>query len=572
MKIVYVGNNAARRRAVSPDDDIIALRYDNWNDFGYETTFPTLCYIGGKKVELGPIRILFGDEKQSHAYLEQKLADGWDGVFPVPGMQYISTPTSITFYELLLSQIGQDGAVSAAVQLRDASWLAMHEEDESALALIAGRGFTDSLQRERGGQKAFVDGWKLLAGNTVAVRDFSFGFSDLHGEISTLHLKFEADTPLPHDINVLIGANGVGKSQLMQQMVSQWLTIERSATQEEVIQPKTGFSYKPNLSQLVLISYSPFELFPVDAKDKVLIDKGVYRYFGLRGRDTQDQKTIMLSRRFPKTNAAHSLVACLADDQRYGSIKAWSKKLRTMHDVLQSAIGFDYAAVRLRKGVKPQTVVEEDPLTYDPWLTIPEDGRDRIYVPIAQDRLNMLDPAKLSKAIDAPAGVTFFKDGQALHLSSGQRLFSYIVVNILGAIRRHSLILVDEPELFLHPTLEIQFVEMLKTILANYVSKALLATHSVVTVREMPSDCVHVLEDSDDGLIIKQPPFETFGGDVQRISSYVFGDKAVSKPFERWVSAKLEEYGSAAALFEALGDHLNEELRIQITAMARDQW
>lgn len=572
MKIVYVGNNTARRRAVSSDEDIIALRYDNWDDFGYKTTFPTLCYIGGKEVDLGPIRILFGDEKQSHAYLEQQLAGGWDGVFPLLDTPYISTPTSITFYELLLSQVGQEGTIGVALQLHDASWLAMHEEDTSALGLIAGRGFADSLQRERGAQKAFVDGWKLLAGDTVAVRDLSFGFSDLHGEISTLHLKFEADTPLPHDINVLIGANGVGKSQLMQQMVSQWLTLERSAMQEKEAPLKTGFSYKPNLSQLVVVSYSPFELFPVDAKDEMLIDKGIYRYFGLRGRDTQDPKTVMLSRRFPKTNAAHSLVACLADDQRYGSIKAWSNKLRTMHDVLQSAIGFDYAAVRLRRGVNPQNVVDEDPLTDDPWLTIPEDGRDRIYVPIAQGRLNMLDPAKLNKAIDASAGVTFFKDGQALHLSSGQRLFSYIVVNILGAIRRHSLILVDEPELFLHPTLEIQFVEMLKTILANYVSKALLATHSVVTVREMPSDCVHVLEDSDDGLIIKQPPFETFGGDVQRISSYVFGDKAVSKPFERWVSARLDEYGSAAALFEALGDHLNEELRIQITAMARDQW
>ena len=93
MKIVYVGNNAAWRRAFSSDEDIIALRYDNWNDFGYKTTFPTLCYIGGKEVDLGPIRILFGDENQSHTYLEQKLAGGWDGVFPVPDTPYISTPT-----------------------------------------------------------------------------------------------------------------------------------------------------------------------------------------------------------------------------------------------------------------------------------------------------------------------------------------------------------------------------------------------------------------------------------------------------------------------------------------------
>ncbi|MCV5446854.1 hypothetical protein OFN46_35360, partial [Escherichia coli] len=74
-------------------------------------------------------------------------------------------------------------------------------------------------------------------------------------------------------------------------------------------------------------------------------------------------------------------------------------------------------------------------------------------------------------------------------------------------------------------------------------SKALLATHSLVTVRELPRHCVHVFERTNDSLFINHPPFETFGGDIQRISSYVFGDKSVSKPFEAWLREKLEEYG-----------------------------
>jgi hypothetical protein len=110
-------------------------------------------------------------------------------------------------------------------------------------------------------------------------------------------------------------------------------------------------------------------------------------------------------------------------------------------------------------------------------------------------------------------------------------------------------------------------LRMLKSILASYNSKALIATHSIVTVREIPRDCVHVLEQTPDGVLIKNPPFETFGGDVQRISSYVFGDKAVSKPYEDWLRVKLTEYGSAANLIEALGRDINEELIIEIHAM-----
>ena len=113
---------------------------------------------------------------------------------------------------------------------------------------------------------------------------------------------------------------------------------------------------------------------------------------------------------------------------------------------------------------------------------------------------------------------------------------------------------------------------MLKAILASFNSKALLATHSIVTVREVPADCVHVFEKTEDDIVLNHPPFQTFGGDFQRISSYVFGDKAVTKPFENWIRSQLAEVGSAHGLIEALGDGLNEELTVQIKAMERGQW
>jgi hypothetical protein len=334
----------------------------------------------------------------------------------------------------------------------------------------------------------------------------------------------------------------------------------------------------------VVVSYSPFELFPVDtSQDKNRKDHDVYRYFGFRGRmrlltdSKRGSDKVTLSREFPKTNAARSLLSCLSDDQKYGAIKDWSDKVKTMERVLQSAFAFDRAAV-----VVDGEADIECFFTSQEWITQPhlegpagdEDGPNLQvrYVPIASDRVEELKVQALSKHLQDRHGVVFLKDGKPIHLSSGQRLFSYIVINILGAIRRNSLILIDEPELFLHPTLEIAFVRMLKAILTSYGSKALVATHSLVTVREIPRNCVHVFELTDEGTVIKTPPFETFGGDVQRISSYVFGDKALSKPYEDWLRDQLEEFGSAQDLIAALGDDINEELIIQIHAMERGQW
>ena len=60
------------------------------------------------------------------------------------------------------------------------------------------------------------------------------------------------------------------------------------------------------------------------------------------------------------------------------------------------------------------------------------------------------------------------KDGNKVDISSGQRLFCYIVLNVVGQIRSDSLIVIDEPELFLHPTLEIEFISLLKKVLEAF--------------------------------------------------------------------------------------------------------
>ena len=97
------------------------------------------------------------------------------------------------------------------------------EEDKSALRMTSDAMFKKSLQRERGEQKAFLDGWKIFAQQQMAVLDLGFRFKDVFGEISNLDLKFMGDGPLPHDINVLIGVNGVGKSQILHQIVADCL-------------------------------------------------------------------------------------------------------------------------------------------------------------------------------------------------------------------------------------------------------------------------------------------------------------------------------------------------------------
>jgi hypothetical protein len=561
----------------------LLLGFDRWDDYDYKTTFPTTCRMNDSIVDLESVKILISDQKISYAYLDGLVENGWNGVFPVPDTHYVSVPQTITFYEQIVGYLGDEIALQVAQLLKDASYMVWIQEDDVSRALADTDGFKSSLQRERGSKSAYLNTWKLFNKAGIIVSNFSFKFKDPSDQIQGIEFNFDPKNILPHDINVLIGANGVGKSQTLMRMVEDWLDFD--SEEKSVL----GFTENLNINQLIVVSYSPFERFPVDANNKKLHPQGrrdvdIYRYFGLRGRAVlatesgESSTRIRLSQQWPKTDAALSLIACLADDQRYGLIKDWSAKIKTMQRVLRTAIDFDYAAVVVEKFENIDLFFDfKENIEADAFIEIPLDHEDpdssvAFHIPIAEDRVDELLPIKIHEHVRSKSGVVFIKNGKPVELSSGQRLFSYIVINILGAIRRNSLILIDEPELFLHPTLEISFIAMLKDILTSFNSKAILATHSLVTVRELPRDCVHVFEKTDDGLFIKHPPFETFGGDIQRISSYVFGDKSVSKPFEALLRQKLDEYGSAENLISALGDDINEEMIIQISAMEAGKW
>ncbi len=568
MKVVYFGRSAPR--FASPPQDagnLIELHPNNWDDYGHKTTFGVSCRIDGQDINLGGLRLLIEKQQTSQLYLDQLRSNGWNGEFPIPGTNYVSVPNELSFYEQLMATLSVAEVDEIARKLRDASYLVNFVNDQDAIALTDSSGFVNSLQRERGSQRAYSDAWKIIAERGLDVLDLGFRFRDVFGDLSTLEFKFKSIGLLPHDINVLIGPNGVGKSQLLLQIVKEWIGDDHK------IGPTgpDGFAERPNLSQIVVVSYSPFEKFPVDMSAVARQDTDAYRYFGLRGRGEakagESRGQVSLSLDAPKRYAAHSLISCLREDERYMAIRDWEPKLTTMESVLRTGFEFDFAAVAISPGGDPHTLYNSPVPRRLPHVVANIDGEAMEFVPITHDVVGALKPDALSGEVLATRGVFFFKNGALVELSSGQRLFSFIVVNILGVIRRGSLVLIDEPELFLHPKLEIQFIDMLKQILARFSSKALLATHSIVTVRETPADCVHVMARTDEGLVIKRPPFQTFGGDVQRIASYVFGDASESKPFQRWIAERLKTT-DAEMLIATLGHELNEELIVEIRAIA----
>lgn len=135
-------------------------------------------------------------------------------------------------------------------------------------------------------------------------------------------------------------------------------------------------------------------------------------------------------------------------------------------------------------------VWEEDPL-------IPWEGR---YV---------LNREELDKVVKISSS------GQ-LHLLS---LITYIYANIHFA----TLLIIDEPEVHLHPHTVVEFMRILAAILMRFRSYAIIATHSPLIVREVIRSNVQVLRKVDGDMLRLSPvAYNTFGEDITTLYYKIF--------------------------------------------------
>lgn len=569
MEVKYSkGSNWKILPEILPSEkSLLSLSFNDWDDFDIRTTFNATLFYDKKRLLDFSLKILIPGVDDTPVKLNELIENGWDGYFPIPDLDYVSLPSDISFYKLLLSVLSRGEAQNILVKLKDAGYQENVLNDTNSIRLAKTNEFTSSLLREGGARKAYKDGWLLFENKESSITDFSMRISNDSGTEADTDLKFRFNSGvLPYDINVLIGKNGIGKSYTLKLLVDGWLKGVK--TESFTDKNYDLFDKIPNLSKMLLISYSPFENFAVDLSQTNLKEKDAYKYFGFRKsiKNSGNTSEIVVSKDIPSCDSIESFFKLMEEDAKYSFMNNWKEKYKTVIEVLKTAVDFDSIAVSVSGNLFDLDFID----SFDIFQS-KLDSKYYLALGGALQSMTNSQMYSIKECISYNEGLVFVKNNNKVDLSSGQRLFCYIVVNVVGHIKQDSLIVVDEPELFLHPTLEIEFISMLKQVLSEFNSKAILATHSPVIVREVPANCVHVYRDYKGRFDIDNPPFETFGGDIQRISSYVFGDKAITKPFDVWIKGMLSKYNNEPQkVIDALGDEINEELMIKILNMGDD--
>lgn len=290
--------------------------------------------------------------------------------------------------------------------------------------------------------------------------------------------QFDHDSTLPKRMAVVIGKNGVGKSQTLSHIAR--TALLRNTTLRDASGERFVFAR--------LLAFAPTneaeQVFPVAPQGRTHV---WYRRYSLNR-----------TRRSKRNQYVTDLLVQLArSDQRIGVQTRW--------EIFLEAI----AAI-------------------DGWeeIVIPVRGETRPYLPLTELRTSgEMRSLQMYATVDGTRPPRRQLEGGTYELSSGEISFLTFAAQVCLDIENGSLLLIDEPETHLHPQLISSFSSLLNSLLAATGSIAILATHSVFVVREVFREQVTVLRRSPEGFTVAaRPTLRTFGADPGAISFFVFGE------------------------------------------------
>jgi hypothetical protein len=441
---------------------IVGLKRDSWNDYGFETSFEVRVYWPSRKpLELGIVKILHSGQAGGATPLSKQ--------FVRLSEDYCSLGQDIAYYEML-HKLGP-WARTYLLALRDVVGSPIILQ-----SFETHKGFQNSLLRSSGAEIALSDAPNLF---TPVHADAQSQESDclafaLETTVGGNTFEFSVGlglNELAERCAVVIGYNAAGKTKLLGNI---GMIASRKPDDPDDLRIRRHFGQflgkAPKLSGVLAVSYSAFDTFEIprsesqsdsdNRSEKEAQGQRGYVYCGLRkpNNESLEFKTATEIR----TEFLQALERC---------------KSRGLRDRFLQCMGI--------LGGEPS--FQE----YSAISTLMQKGEEKCAA---------------------------FYDS----LSTGHKLVLKVVTQLVAYLQKSSLVLFDEPETHLHPSLVAALMKCLRLLLKQTSSFAIIATHSPVVIQETPSRNAYVLRRNGRNTTSERVPIETFGENIGLLTSEVF--------------------------------------------------
>jgi energy-coupling factor transporter ATP-binding protein EcfA2 len=503
------------------------------------------------------VMLMFAGISNTKGYLDGLFDEFGAQTVPTSGL---STPFVTLFnmaasYAAFVEALGFGVAVATLREMGDAVVLAHEGAREGRAALLSTIDFHEGVLRNGEAYAALRGGGKHLTPYETVPRSDARGRIAFTATVKGAELDVDAVFDFTRDelmrdrLAVLIGRNGVGKTQLVQSMI-EGLRRHRESWGDTETLPAV-FREAPVGSKVVVLSSVAADTYPRRIPAWSGLD---YEYLSLVPQPNQDSRSL-LSVLLDCTRDPATYAFRFRGDQldRYGVLKLLLRRLGLWDElyvpILDSAVDDVFRSDRVFDG-----------------------GR---YVSL---RLNLGEQRQIRIVAEADHSreiVILTEEGEARQLSSGESAMFRFTVNAVAAIEFGSFLILEEPESYLHPNFVSEMMAILHDLLEATGSVALAVTHSAYVVREATRERVNVMRDAAKGREIVHAPLQTFGASIDSISQFVFGDARLSHQYletlREWLRRNRDM--TVERLRDEYAEQLNPETMSYLVGLLReDAW
>ena len=149
-------------------------------------------------------------------------------------------------------------------------------------------------------------------------------------------------------------------------------------------------------------------------------------------------------------------------------------------------------------------------------------------------------------------------------MSSGQTMLTNLIIDITANVRSNCLIMIDEPEVHLHPNAITQIINVVNLVCDRFSSCCIMATHSPLVIQSLLSRNVLIMERDIDGMpVIRQMRIESLGENLTTINEDIFSNGQRDKYYRQLIKKAVEGKDS---MEEVLQELQNGDLPMSLTS------
>lgn len=156
-------------------------------------------------------------------------------------------------------------------------------------------------------------------------------------------------------------------------------------------------------------------------------------------------------------------------------------------------------------------------------------------------------------------------------LGAGHKATLSILTRLFAEVKNGSMVVIDEPENHLHPTLLSMTIDVLRKILEKKEAYAIISTHSPIVVQEVPSKYVKVLKKINGIAIFSPLPRESFGTSLDTLTADIFGVSGNMHNFVSVLKDLVEDGVTLNKIDQGLGNKLSFEARSFFRSMGGEE-